>query len=180
MKLHLGCGKRNFGENWIHIDCANYPHIRYKDITHLPFDDNTCDLIYASHVLEYFDREKGTKVLKEWYRVLKKNSTIRLAVPDFEIMAQLYFGDMFPLEAFLGPLYGMMIPEGCSESIYHKTTFDFKHLKEMLENVGFRKIKRYDWRQTEHSHFDDHSQAYLPHMDKDNGTLISLNIEGMK
>jgi hypothetical protein len=28
--------------------------------------------------------------------------------------------------------------------------------------------------------FDDHSQAYLPHMDKENGTLISLNIEAVK
>jgi hypothetical protein len=28
--------------------------------------------------------------------------------------------------------------------------------------------------------FDDHSQAYIPHMDKENGTLISLNIETIK
>jgi len=27
---------------------------------------------------------------------------------------------------------------------------------------------------------DDHSQAYLPHMDKENGILISLNIEATK
>ena len=41
-------------------------------------------------------------------------------------------------------------------------------------------VKRYDWRDTEHAEFDDHSQAYLPHMDKENGTLISLNIEAVK
>ncbi|HAI38830.1 MAG TPA: methyltransferase, partial [Maribacter sp.] len=39
---------------------------------------------------------------------------------------------------------------------------------------------KYDWRQTEHAKFDDHSQAYIPHMDKENGTLISLNIEAVK
>ena len=33
------------------------------------------------------------------------------------------------------------------------------------------------WRETEHSQFDDHSQAYVPHMDKENGVLISLNVE---
>ena len=50
-------------------------------------------------------------------------------------------------------------------------------LKEVLELNGFSNIKKYDWRKTEHASFDDHSQAYLPHMDKENGTLRSLNIE---
>jgi len=26
---------------------------------------------------------------------------------------------------------------------------------------------------------DDFSQAYLPHMDKEHGTLVSLNLEGV-
>jgi hypothetical protein len=67
-----------------------------------------------------------------------------------------------------------------TEYIYHKTVYDFKDLKELLEEVGFRNIKKYDWRETEHSEFDDHSQAYIPHMDKENGTLISLNVECLK
>ena len=43
-----------------------------------------------------------------------------------------------------------------------------------------KEIKKYNWRKTEHSMFDDHSQAYLPHMDKENGILISLNVECVK
>ena len=43
-----------------------------------------------------------------------------------------------------------------------------------------RNIDKYDWSKTEHSKFDDHSQAFLPHMDKQNGTLISLNVECVK
>ena len=50
-------------------------------------------------------------------------------------------------------------------------------IKLLLEKCEFKNIHRYDWRDTDHSHIDDHSQAYLPHMDKENGTLISLNIE---
>ena len=64
--------------------------------------------------------------------------------------------------------------------IYHKTTYDFHSLKMLLEKLGMKNIKRYDWRDVDHSIFDDHSQAYIPHMDKDNGTLISLNVECMK
>ena len=83
-----------------------------------------------------------------------------------------------PIETFLGPLYGKMSMG--DETIYHKTVYDAKSLKELLLSVGMRNISLYDWRDTEHSVFDDHSQAYIPHMDKDNGTLISLNVEAVK
>ena len=53
-------------------------------------------------------------------------------------------------------------------------------LYDLLERLGMKDIHRYDWEETEHSKFDDHSQAYMPHMDKENGTLISLNVEWIK
>lgn len=177
-KLHLGCGKRNFGSDWVHIDGGDFPHLHSKDITNLPFDNESVDLIYASHVIEYFDREEVVKLLTEWKRVLKKNGTLRLAVPDFETMAFLYINKGYPLENFLGPLYGKLVMS--DNNIYHKTTYDFKTLNTLLESIGFFDIVRYEWRKTEHSHIDDHSQAYLPHMDKENGTLISLNVECRK
>lgn len=179
MKLHLGCGKRDFGLEWVHADCGNYPHIQFQDITSLPYEDNTCDTIYASHVIEYFDREAIFDVLKEWCRVLKPGCIIRLAVPDFEAMTRLYQLGKMPIEMFLGPLYGKMQPSGC-KAIYHKTVYDFSSLESLLKTVGFDNVRPYDWRQTEHGHIDDHSQAYIPHMDKMNGTLISLNVEGTK
>ncbi len=177
MKLHLGCGKRDFGPEWIHIDGADFPHIKSHDITKLDFEDNTVDLIYSSHTLEYFDRTEVIEVLKEWLRVLKPNGVLRLAVPDFESMVHLYIvgGE---LESFLGPLYGRM--DMGDTKIYHRTCYDFKSLKTLLENNGFTDVSVYDWRGTEHSHIDDHSQAYLPHMDKEHGTLISLNVECKK
>jgi len=49
-----------------------------------------------------------------------------------------------------------------------------------LETIGFKNVKRYDWHETEHSHIDDFSQCYLPHMDKENGKLMSLNVEATK
>ena len=53
-KINLGCGWRNFGKDWIHIDGGDYPHLDSKDIFNLPYEDNSIDLIYASHVIEYF------------------------------------------------------------------------------------------------------------------------------
>ena len=64
--------------------------------------------------------------------------------------------------------------------IYHKCTYDFESLENLLNSCQFKECVLYDWRETEHSNFDDHSQAYLPHMDKENGILISLNVECVK
>lgn len=178
MKLHLGCGKRDFGKDWIHIDGGNFEHLHSHDIVNLPFEDNSVDLIYSSHVIEYFDRTEVVDVLKKWHRVLKPNGTLRLAVPNFGIMSLLYVEENLSLDNFLGPLYGKM-PMGNS-TIYHKTVYDFQSLKTVLEGCGFRDVGFYDWRTTEHSHIDDHSQAYIPHMDKENGELISLNVEAKK
>lgn len=178
IKLHLGCGWRDFGSEWIHIDGGDYPHLNYKDITILPFEDNTVDLIYASHVIEYFDREEVIYILKEWNRVLKVSGILRIAVPNFESICKLYINKNVTLDNFLGPIYGKM--KMGENNIYHKTIYDFNSLKNLLESCGFFNTVKFDWRKTEHCDFDDHSQAYIPHMDKINGTLISLNIETLK
>lgn len=179
VKLHLGCGKRYF-PGWIHIDASHeYEHIIYHDIEHLLFDDNSVDIIYCSHLLEYFDREEVINVLSEWYRVLKPGAILRLAVPDFYEMTNLYLNKKIKIEDILGPLYGKMKLD--NTIIYHKTVYDYASLCSILEKIGFKYIRNYDWHETEHANYDDHSQAYLnPKGDKENGTLISLNVEAIK
>ena len=174
-KINMGCGSRNFGKDWIHIDGGNHAHLDYHNITKLELNDESIDLIYASHVIEYFDLVEIGNVLGEWHRVLKKNGILRVAVPDFEMMSRLYVEGQHSLERFLGPLYGRM--KMGHETIYHRTTYDFNLLQKTLYSSGFKNVQRYDWRKTEHHMFDDHSQAYLPHMKKDSGALISLNVE---
>jgi len=179
IKINMGCGWRNFGAGWVHIDAGDYDHLDYKSITDLSqYDDGTVSLIYASHVVEYFDRDEVVNLLQEWHRVLKEDGTIRIAVPDFETLTWLYRTDRIDLNQMLGPLYGKM--KMSDKNIYHKTTYDIRSLTKVLETAGFKQIRRYRWDTTEHSQFDDHSQAYIPHMDKDNGFLISLNVEGTK
>ncbi len=58
--------------------------------------------------------------------------------------------------------------------------FDELFLTETLCAAGFREVRRWDWRETDHAHIDDYSQSHLPHMDKENGRLMSLNLEGVK
>ena len=178
MRLHLGCGKRNI-PGFVNVDLADFPHVHHRrDVADLAvFADDSADLIYASHVLEYFDREVGLEVLKEWRRVLKVGGILRLAVPDFRGLLEVY-GRTARLADILGPLYGRM--KGPSGYIYHKTTYDFESLQALLKDAGLKDVRRYEWRDTEHAQYDDHSQAYFPHMEKASGILVSLNVEATK
>lgn len=180
IKLHLGCGKRVL-PGFVNVDLADFPHIDYRQhIENLDFlEDGCAELIYSSHTLEYFDRIEVRGVLKEWNRVLCHGGVLRLAVPDFGALLEVYL-ERRELDLILGPLYGRMAIAGTGRMIYHKTVYDFESLEMLLEECGFGEVRRYDWRDTIHRDCDDHSQAYIPHMDKENGKLISLNVECLK
>lgn len=182
LKLHLGCGKRDI-PGFTNVDICDLPHIHYRqnadDLSMFP--DESVELIYASHLLEYFDRTEARDVLKEWWRVLMPGGTLRIAVPDFEALVRAYQLDG-AIERILGPLFGRMaVPTPAGEQIiYQKTVYDLRSLSALLESAGFTHVRRYEWRDTIHKDFDDFSQAYLPHMDKEHGLLISLNLETVK
>ena len=172
-KLHIGCGDR-YIPGFIHIDVRKLPHVDYvvpADKLDM-FDGNSVDLIYACHALEHFGRNHIEDVLKEWYRVLKPSGILRVAIPDFEKLVEVYLKTK-DLKLILGPLVGRQdYPENT-----HYIVFDYTYLSEVLNKVGFKNIHRYNWRQTIHEDYDDYSQAYIPHMDKEHGILISLNVE---
>jgi predicted SAM-dependent methyltransferase len=176
MKLHLGCGKR-YIPGFIHIDAVDYPHVDHvATIDNLSFiQDGTVDLIYNCHVLEHFKRRDVDRVLAEWFRVLKPRGVLRVSVPDFAALCEIYQRYQ-KLDLVVGALFGRQ------DYLYniHYNVFDFPALSEQLERAGFTDVHRYDWRETEHASIDDYSQAYIPHMDKENGMLISLNVECAK
>lgn len=176
MKLHLGCGKR-YIPGFVHIDGLAYPHIDYvQPIDRLDnIQSNSCDLIYACHVVEHFKRHEVEDVLREWHRVLKPGATIRLSVPDLHALSKIYL-ETENIDLVVGPICGRQD----HQYNIHYNVFDFPSMKRLLTRSGFDEVRLYDWRNTEHANVDDFSQAYIPHMDKDNGTLISLNVEATK
>ena len=178
MKLHLGCWHRII-PGFIHVDLCDLPHIDFRnDIGDLSFaKKESVDYIYCSHSLEYKNFHEAEKVIIEWRRVLKPNGLLRIAVPDFQALINLYKKTK-SLDSIIGPLFGKMPLN--DKTIYHRVAYDFNKLSDLLIKNGFKDVKRYDWRNTQHANIDDHSQAYFPHMDKENGMLISLNVECKK
>lgn len=174
-KLHIGCGK-NYIPGWTNLDLfSSVKADVYADITALPFDRGSFDLIYASHVLEHVQRNAVIATLSHWRDLLKDGGVLRLAVPNFESVVRWYI-DTGDLRAVTGLLYGgQNHPKN-----NHFITFDQNTLRSDLLKAGFNTVHYWDWRKTEHAKFDDFSQCYLPHMDKEKGMLMSLNMEAVK
>lgn len=176
MKLHLGCGKKHI-PGWTHVDVVPLAHIDLcHPIDRLPMiQDNTVEVIYACHVLEHFMRKEIAGVLSEWHRVLKPGGVLRISVPNFNAIAKWYRegGD-------LNDVMGLLFGGQTYLYNFHYTVFDAKTLEEALITAGFVGLRLYDWRDTEHADMDDYSQAYLPHLDKETGLLMSLNVEAVK
>lgn len=179
LKLHLGCGNK-YIPGFIHVDIIKHPHVDLiANVDSLPMiESNSVDLVYSCHILEHFNKRGVVLALTEWRRILKSGGILRLSVPDFEVLAKLYIFKKATLDQIHGPIMGGQT----NLYNFHYTLFDYNYLKKVLILAGFeeKNISKWDWRTTEHRDIDDFSQAYLPHMDKEKGTLISLNLEAKK
>jgi predicted SAM-dependent methyltransferase len=176
LRLHLGCGDR-FIPGFVHVDIRLLPHVDIvSSLDHLAVPDGSATLVYASHVLEHFSRHQTVSVLKEWHRVLKAGGILRVAVPDFEKLIEVYKVSAGDLDTVLGPLVGRQD----HPFNYHYAVFDRRKLTALLREAGFAEVRPWDWRTAEHADVDDYSQAYYPHMDKTGGILVSLNLEAVK
>jgi len=175
IKLHLGCGNRHI-ENFTNIDIRYLPGV--DEVNNIRFlrnyKPNSVNEIYASHVLEHFSRWDYKEVLKRWFEILKPDGVLTLAVPDFNAICE-YYTKTRNLKAVMGLLYG---GQDYDEN-YHYVTFDMDSLSDDLIRIGFKNISRYDWKETEHSHVDDFSAAYLSYEDNSK-LLMSLNIKAIK
>ena len=173
-QIHLGCGKVRL-PGFINIDIQPGPAVDLVgDIRNLDFEDSSIDLVYSCAVIEHVGRREWVDLLKEWRRVLKPGGLLRLSTNDFEACIARY-NEKKNLEELLGILIG-----GQKDDYdWHGMIFDFKTLERGLIEAGFENIRRYDWRETELGRLgiDDYSMAYLPHMDKENGRLMMLNVE---
>jgi len=174
-KLHIGPGG-TYLPGWTNVDVfSNIKADLYSSALALPCDRESFDLIYASHVLEHFTRHFVMAALTHWRDLLKPGGILRLAVPNFEAICK-YYTDTYDLPGVMGLLHGGQ------DSFFnaHQVSFDEFTLTKALATVGFTEIRHWDWRKTDHADHDDYSQAHLPHLQKDTGLLMSLNLEAIK
>lgn len=62
--------------------------ILYKDARKLSHPADSIDLIYSSHFLEHIYYWEAQELLKSCFKFLSPGGTIRLALPDYKLMAE--------------------------------------------------------------------------------------------
>lgn len=148
VRLNIGAGATRI-EGWTPIDrklgTEAYP---------LKYEDNSVDEIRASHILEHFSFREAEQALREWVRVLKVGSRIRVAVPDVDWIAQ-HPEDPLRFHYLMGGQ--------TDDNDFHRSAYDETRLRKLMKAVGITNVQRWTSNNTD--------TAASP---------CSLNLEGVK
>lgn len=170
LRLHLGGVQPKPG--WSIVNIAPGPHVDYlgscTDLSAFP--DGGVEEVYASHVLEHLSHNQELmKALKEIARVLRPGGILRLSVPDFERLIQIYLMPELDQEnkfKIMRYIFG-----GQEDDYdYHKVGLSFDLMLLYLEAAGFSAARRVG----DFNLFDDTSSFRFA------GVPISLNIEAYR
>jgi Methyltransferase domain len=152
------------------------PNVKPGDIVKgLPMPEESCQGVYASHVLEHLALEDFHKALQNTYRILRKRGVFRLVVPDLEWSTREYIARLdrgepnaneFLLRAtHLGSETRERGLTGLARKIFNKSAhlwmWDQTSLTHALRDHGFHQIRRCRFGDCEDSMFslvEDHSR----------------------
>tara|TARA_Y100000034_G_scaffold120038_1_gene162455 strand:+ start:190 stop:783 length:594 start_codon:yes stop_codon:yes gene_type:complete len=169
--LHIGCGNNILPEPFENLDIRDFEGVDHisKAYPLDLFEDNTFDLVYASHILEHYDRDKIGKVLEEWTRITKVDGRVRISVPSFENAVKIY-QKTEKIENVIGPISG-----GQTYSYeFHYCIFDERSLSMLMNKYNLTAVHKWSYERTSHTDYWDFSQAITC------GIPVSLNLEGRK
>ncbi len=174
--LHIGCGQVN-SPGYINIDARKFPHVHVvtKKITSLPlFPSDQADLIYMCHVLEHVTRMQVRAVLGEMRRILRPGGVLRISVPDFDRIIEIYSATDRSIDAIQGPLMGGQD----YDYNFHHLAFNVRHLSDLLLSSGYREVRAWDPDNCQYHDFQD--WASMRHEYGGRKFPISLNLEAVK
>lgn len=120
-------------------------NILYGSALRLPFEPNSVNVLYSSHMLEHLDRVEARKFLAEAMRVLAPGGIIRLVVPDLQMRARAYLetGDADMFMSALGSrehslhTFGAKLKFIALGNRGHQWMYDAASLAALVESCGF-------------------------------------------
>ena len=160
------------GEGWTTIAAAPGPGVnKISDPRHLAeFAPDSVDAIYASWFYQRLSyREELPAALASAWRVLKPGGTLRLAVPDFQLLSAM-MGDGAVPAAERFNIMALIFGDQTGPDRFNRAGLTADFLGAFLKKAGFRTARRVQ----SFGLFNDRSNAAL------HGRSISLNIEARK
>ena len=145
LRLNCGSGQRPFDKPWINIDTQERwnPDL-VSDMSALPYDDNSAELIVGHHVLEHFEIGKADDLIREWHRVLAPGGSLLIFVPDLRALVEAWREGRIDDYIFCVNLYGAYMGDIADR---HAWAYTFETLAAKLRKAAhWREVKRFDWR----------------------------------
>lgn len=175
--VHIGCGEINAPE-FINIDARPHSHVHIVTDDLIgglqQFPDDSIDLVYMSHLLEHISHREVLSVLKNIYKKIAKEGVLRIGVPDFDYICDIYTKNGKNMESIILPLMGAQdYPYN-----FHYGMFNEQSLTTLLLKAGFTSVRRWDPETVDHHDFEDWSSRKIVVNDVE--YPISLNLEGVK
>ncbi len=174
-KLHLGCGF-NLIDGWLNSDYQPYPTdtLRLDATQTFPIEDNQFDYIFSEHMIEHLEYAGGASMLKECFRVLRKDGTIRVSTPDLPFLIDLYRQDKSAQQLeYIKWATDNFVPDTDYDDVFvinnfvrawgHQFIYDEKTLRSLMEKAGFTNIIRCGLNQSVEAPFLDlENETRLP------------------
>lgn len=177
--IHLGGGDLRI-DSFVNIDVNPYCNVDVISlIDKIKLNEGAVKYIYNSHILEHIPRAKVHKVIAEWYRVLEDGGELYISVPDVETLFNIYLDNLENydqkhnqrlVDLSCGIIYGGQI----DKYDYHYMGYSMVTLKKILEDIGFKDVRRIDVSELPFKKPKDASEAIV------DNKLISLNIVAKK
>lgn len=141
IKVHVGCGSVNL-QGWINVDARalQHVHIVTDNLLFKEFTDGSIDEIYMCHILEHLSFVEASTVLSVINRKLKKGGVIRLSVPDFDSLVNVYVENGRNINEIKYALLGGQD----YQFNYHKSVYNGDSLINLLGINNFEEIKRWE------------------------------------
>ena len=171
MKINLGAGPNWQQNGWYTLDHKLQKNEKFKikgNLNKINLKNETCDLVFISHTLEHIPHIQIQNVLTEINRIMKRGATIRILVPNLEIIAKAYvkkdknffkkaidedhsirkdlgFGGML-MNFIVSPGQDTILLDRNLEKFIsgyaHLYAYDFYMMKILLKRCGFINIKK--------------------------------------
>ena len=154
VKIEIGSGEK-IGENgWLTLDFTG-TDINWDLRNGMPFENDTIDEIYSSHLFEHLTFNEASVLFDECKRVLKPDGVFSICVPNSKRYIQAYFNkdqDFWKNEQldFLTNAYNKTTLIDYINYIaymdgHHKYMFDEENLLFILISHGFKNVKIRDF-----------------------------------
>tara|TARA_B100000214_G_scaffold240148_1_gene175741 strand:+ start:8086 stop:8937 length:852 start_codon:yes stop_codon:yes gene_type:complete len=171
MKINLGAGPNWKHDGWHVLDYKVEKNDKFRikgDLNKINLKNKSCDVVFISHTLEHIPHIQIQRVLTEINRIMKAGATIRILVPNIEVIAKAYVkkDKKFFKKAldedhsirtdlgFGGMLMNFIVSPGQDTILIdrnlkkfiagyaHLYAYDFSMMKILLKKCGFKNITK--------------------------------------